>query len=192
VAAQRAATARAWPAIDHRQGRGPPGPTECKARQRWGTACKIKTMLRQFYGLRDADFLRLKLYALHEPKHKLVGCSIISHAALDRARGGNTGRNGWAASCCKLTIWGRLRFSLPTATGNSLVAPGERYRGRGGWRRRKHCNYNKLRDQPKVACQCPHLSEADSFEDSVRFRKGEMLPPAHCQQSRRASKSICL
>lgn len=27
---------------------------------------KIKTMLRQFYGLRDDDFLRLKLYALHE------------------------------------------------------------------------------------------------------------------------------
>jgi transposase len=34
---------------------------------------KIKTMLRQFYGLRDDDFLRLKLYALHESKHKLVG-----------------------------------------------------------------------------------------------------------------------
>lgn len=34
---------------------------------------KIKTLLRQFYGLRDDDFLRLKLYALHESKHKLVG-----------------------------------------------------------------------------------------------------------------------
>jgi transposase len=34
---------------------------------------KIKTMLRTFYGLRDDDFLRLKLYALHESKHKLVG-----------------------------------------------------------------------------------------------------------------------
>jgi transposase len=34
---------------------------------------KIKTMLRQFYGLRDNDFLRLKLYDLHESKHKLVG-----------------------------------------------------------------------------------------------------------------------
>ena len=34
---------------------------------------KIKTMLRVFYGLRDDDFLRLKLYALHESKHKLVG-----------------------------------------------------------------------------------------------------------------------
>jgi transposase len=33
----------------------------------------IKTMLRQFYGLRDNDFLKLKLYALHESKHKLVG-----------------------------------------------------------------------------------------------------------------------
>ena len=34
---------------------------------------KIKTMLRQFYGRRDNDFLRLKLYALHDSKHKLVG-----------------------------------------------------------------------------------------------------------------------
>jgi len=34
---------------------------------------KIKTMLRQFYGLRDNDFLRLKLCALHESKPKLVG-----------------------------------------------------------------------------------------------------------------------
>jgi transposase len=34
---------------------------------------KIKTMLRQFYGLRDNDFLRLKLHALHESKHKRVG-----------------------------------------------------------------------------------------------------------------------
>jgi transposase len=34
---------------------------------------KIKTMLRMFYGLRDDDFLRLKLYALHESKHRLVG-----------------------------------------------------------------------------------------------------------------------
>lgn len=34
---------------------------------------KIKTMLRMFYGLLDDDFLRLKLYALHEAKHKLVG-----------------------------------------------------------------------------------------------------------------------
>lgn len=34
---------------------------------------KIKTMLRQYYGLRDPDFLRLKLHALHEAKHKLVG-----------------------------------------------------------------------------------------------------------------------
>jgi ketosteroid isomerase-like protein len=29
-------------------------------------------------------------------------------------RRGNTGRNGSAASRCKLTIWGRMRFSLPT------------------------------------------------------------------------------
>jgi hypothetical protein len=32
---------------------------------------KIKTMLRQFYGLHDNDFLRLKLYALHESNTKL-------------------------------------------------------------------------------------------------------------------------
>lgn len=34
---------------------------------------KIKTMLRMFYGLRDEDFLHLKLYALHESTHKLTG-----------------------------------------------------------------------------------------------------------------------
>jgi len=34
---------------------------------------KIKTLFRQVYGFRDDDFLRLKLYALHESKHKLVG-----------------------------------------------------------------------------------------------------------------------
>lgn len=34
---------------------------------------KIKTLLRQVYGLRDAEFLKLKLYALHKSKHKLVG-----------------------------------------------------------------------------------------------------------------------
>jgi len=34
---------------------------------------KIKTLLRQVDGFRDDDFLRLKLYALHESKHKLVG-----------------------------------------------------------------------------------------------------------------------
>jgi hypothetical protein len=38
-----------------------------------GISRKIKTMLRQFYGLRDNDFLRLKLYTLHESKHKVVG-----------------------------------------------------------------------------------------------------------------------
>ena len=34
---------------------------------------KIKTLLCQVYGFRDDDFLRLKLYALHESKRKLVG-----------------------------------------------------------------------------------------------------------------------
>ncbi|HOA63148.1 MAG: hypothetical protein KA191_17240 [Verrucomicrobia bacterium] len=32
-----------------------------------------QTLFRQVYGFRDDDFLRLKLYALHEAKHKLVG-----------------------------------------------------------------------------------------------------------------------
>ena len=48
----------------------------CDQDDQWphgGINRKIKTMLRQFYGLRDDDFLRLKLYALHESKHKLVG-----------------------------------------------------------------------------------------------------------------------
>jgi transposase len=34
---------------------------------------KIKTLVRQVYGFRDDDFLRLKLYALHKAKHKPVG-----------------------------------------------------------------------------------------------------------------------
>ena len=34
---------------------------------------KIQTLLRQVYGFREDDFLRLKLYAPHELKHKLVG-----------------------------------------------------------------------------------------------------------------------
>lgn len=34
---------------------------------------KIKTLFRQVRGFRDNDFLRLKLYVLHEAKHKLVG-----------------------------------------------------------------------------------------------------------------------
>jgi len=38
-----------------------------------GSNWKIKTLLRQVRGFRDDDFLRLKLYALHESKHKLVG-----------------------------------------------------------------------------------------------------------------------
>jgi transposase len=38
-----------------------------------GTNNKIKTMNRQHYGLRDADFFTLKLYQLHEAKYALVG-----------------------------------------------------------------------------------------------------------------------
>ncbi len=34
---------------------------------------KIKTMLAQVYGLRDEDFLKLKLFALHEAAHRFIG-----------------------------------------------------------------------------------------------------------------------
>ena len=38
-----------------------------------GTNNKIKTMNRQHYGLRDQEFLQLKLYQLHETKYALIG-----------------------------------------------------------------------------------------------------------------------
>jgi len=38
-----------------------------------GTNNKIKTMKRQAYGFRDQDFLKLKIYAIHESKYALVG-----------------------------------------------------------------------------------------------------------------------
>ena len=38
-----------------------------------GTNNKIKTLQRQAYGYRDPEFLKLKLYALHETKYALVG-----------------------------------------------------------------------------------------------------------------------
>lgn len=38
-----------------------------------GTNNKIKTMQRQHYGLRDQEFFRLKIYALHGTKYALVG-----------------------------------------------------------------------------------------------------------------------
>ena len=34
---------------------------------------KVKTLLRQTYGLRDEAFLRLKLYGLHDAKLQLLG-----------------------------------------------------------------------------------------------------------------------
>ena len=34
---------------------------------------KIKTMKRQAYGYRDIEFFKLKIKALHETKHALVG-----------------------------------------------------------------------------------------------------------------------
>ncbi len=38
-----------------------------------GTNNKIKTMKRQAYGFRDPEFLKLKIYAIHESKYALVG-----------------------------------------------------------------------------------------------------------------------
>ncbi len=38
-----------------------------------GTNNKIQTMKRQAYGYRDAEFFRLKIYALHEMTYPLVG-----------------------------------------------------------------------------------------------------------------------
>ena len=38
-----------------------------------GTNNKIKTMKRQAYGYRDAEYFKLKLYALHQTKLKLIG-----------------------------------------------------------------------------------------------------------------------
>lgn len=38
-----------------------------------GTNNKIKTMKRQAYGFRDSEFLKLKIYAIHESKYALVG-----------------------------------------------------------------------------------------------------------------------
>jgi transposase len=38
-----------------------------------GTNNKIKTLIKTAYGYRDKEFLKLKLYALHEAKFKMVG-----------------------------------------------------------------------------------------------------------------------
>jgi len=38
-----------------------------------GTNNKIKTMKRQAYGFRDPEFLKLKIYALHQTNYALVG-----------------------------------------------------------------------------------------------------------------------
>lgn len=63
----------AQPLTDHAEGLLTYSTTGMTSGRMEGINRKIKTMLRQFYGLRDNDFLRLKLYALHESKHKLVG-----------------------------------------------------------------------------------------------------------------------
>ncbi len=38
-----------------------------------GTNNKIKTMNRQEYGFRDMEFFKLKILAIHEARHALVG-----------------------------------------------------------------------------------------------------------------------
>jgi len=39
-----------------------------------GTNRKIRTLLRNAYGLRDKQYLKLRLYSLHESKSKFTGC----------------------------------------------------------------------------------------------------------------------
>ena len=38
-----------------------------------GTNTKIRVLQRQAYGFRDTEFFKLKIYALHEMRYKLVG-----------------------------------------------------------------------------------------------------------------------
>lgn len=38
-----------------------------------GVNNKIKTMQRRSYGFRDSEFMRLKIYGLHETRYALVG-----------------------------------------------------------------------------------------------------------------------
>ncbi|GAH47342.1 unnamed protein product, partial [marine sediment metagenome] len=38
-----------------------------------GTDNKIKTMKRQAYGIRDMEFFKLKIFAIHRTKYALVG-----------------------------------------------------------------------------------------------------------------------
>ena len=38
-----------------------------------GTNTKIRVMQRQSYGLRDPEFQKLKIYAIHDTKYALVG-----------------------------------------------------------------------------------------------------------------------
>ena len=66
-------TAMAQSLTDHAEGLLAYAVTQMTSGRMEGINRKIKTLLRQVYGLRDDDFLRLKLYALHEAKHKLVG-----------------------------------------------------------------------------------------------------------------------
>lgn len=62
----RTLTAHAWGIYDWYRYPISTGPLE-------GTNNKIKTMKRQAYGFRDPEFLKLKIYALHETKYALVG-----------------------------------------------------------------------------------------------------------------------
>jgi len=58
--------ARAWGILAYYDHPISTGPLE-------GTNNKIKTMKRQAYGFRDQEFLKLKIYAIHEAKYALVG-----------------------------------------------------------------------------------------------------------------------
>lgn len=58
---------------DHAEGLLSYAATKMTSGRMEGINRKIKTLFRQVYGFRDDDFPRLKLYALHEAKHKPVG-----------------------------------------------------------------------------------------------------------------------
>jgi len=38
-----------------------------------GTNNKIKTLIRQYYGIRDREFLKLLIYSMHRMKYALTG-----------------------------------------------------------------------------------------------------------------------
>jgi hypothetical protein len=75
------------------------------------------TPLRCTSFLLDSDSIfRARLTAIDGTNYTFQACAwrIVAHAASDRAKARETGGDSSAASRCKSTIWGRMKFSLPT------------------------------------------------------------------------------